>query len=224
MENKMSQLHGSMVVHSPVEDLLNLLVSLEARRKWDLFFEGGRVLEKISDSEFTILIMMASESGKLCYTMKCDVKHYSPSSVSFALETVMIPNAILPPGYSYGGETRALYKIEVLGTSDSLFQAALAAADNEPGDSIEAEAVADVPYCQLTYEMEQTNDTFAFTAAALEGRQILLSWSRLKALVENQDLVGSKGSITHDTLQDMVQRKHLTSHRMAESFGTNMSD
>jgi hypothetical protein len=216
-EGGTSLYQGSMVVNASVEDLLSVLVSLEARRKWDMFFEGGRVLEKLSDSEFTVLFMMNFEFGKFCYTFSCKVQHFSPTAVSFSLQTVTLPEAILPPGYSWGAETKTLYTIEALREPLPLMQSTLSTqafslSDNEQDDSEAAaysDSEADLPRCIMTYELEMVKDSFAFTAAALEGRVILESWSRLKALVENQDLLGRKASIPHDTLQNMMQRKLL---------------
>jgi hypothetical protein len=189
---------------------------LEARRKWDKFFEGGRVLQKGSDSEFTVLFMMNFEFGKVCYTFSCKVRHFSPTAVSFSMQTVTLPDAILPPGYSWGTETKTLYTIEALREPLPLLQATLSMqafslSDNEQDDSEAAaysDSEADLPRCIMTYELEMVKDSIAFTAAALEGQVILESWSRLKALVEHQDLVGRKGSISNDTL--LINRRDIT--------------
>lgn len=216
-EDGSSYMEGTMVVNSSIDNLLSALVSLESRRKWDMFFEGGRVLETISDTEFNVMINLNFELGKVCYILNCTTEHYSPTSVTFTLDTISLPGTILPPGYNLGPICKSVYTLEAISESKDMMKSTLSSysvqSDNDMDDS-EAAAYSDsevlgIPRCVLTYTFKQTKNTLAFTTAALEGRLILLSWSRLKALVENQDLVGSKGSISHDTLQDMVERKQL---------------
>lgn len=220
IEEGTSIFNGSMVVNASVENLLTVLVSMEARREWDMFFDGGKVLQKLSDSEFTVMFRMNFEYNKVCYTLKCTVSRYSPTSVAFALEAVDLPDVVLPPGYKLETGCKSIYTIETLSHDhDTLVKSTMSTtptmSDNEQEqDDSEAAAYSDSELigahrCIMTYELQQTKNTLAYTTASLEGRLILVSWSRLKAIVENHDVVMPRGSISNDTLQDIVQRKKL---------------
>lgn len=216
MEDGTSFMHGSVIVNSTVEDLLSVLTSLENRTKWDMFFEGGKVIERISESEFTVLFRKNFEYGKICYIFKCTVKRFSPTCVSFTLVSATLPDAIIPPGYELVLNCRVVYTIEALSKHKPLKSTIsitpLSEDQDFDHDDIKAADYSDVavlPCCIMTCELEQVKNPLAFTTAALEGRLILQSWSRLKAMVENQDLVGSRSSVARDTLQDIVQRKQL---------------
>lgn len=216
-EHDNSYLQGSMIVNCTVDTLLKHLTDLENRRKWDLFFEGGKVLQKSSDLEQVTLFKYNFELGKVCFVLKCAVRLFSAASVNFSLESVASPGTVLPPGYDLGTDFKSLYSIEAVQELKPLIESTMstvaAMSDYELECSESAACydsdAAELPRCRMTYEFEQLNNSLAFITAALEGRTILLSWSRLKALVENQELLGSKGSISHDTVQDMVNRKQL---------------